>query len=378
MANPFRPLDQETIAELWGGPLPALEQVYIDLSAEFSAGRPDVAPYLMKKIFSLEEAALAAALPGTPEEVAVKQGISVEEAADKLYQMVIRGKILAIGDGKYARFTNLGEFKDWVYAQEKYDSEYDQATARLMKAWDWIGDFFSDLTPGAAPVFRIVPKWESIRNVPGVMPCENIPQMMREHVEEISFNRCPCRAVSYIARFGSQQTDQCRTGLREGHEPRDGVCIASGRRSEYFVRYLGGYQPTPEEVEDKIAKIEQAGSYYGVANIRNFVNVCNCCDDCDCGVRKRYDLGDEEAFSKSRFVAYLEDANACIGCGACEDICPFRKSVTVTDGIASVDETRCHGCGNCVVHCPTGALKMKIVRPASHIPRIEDMFNNKL
>lgn len=371
MAQEYTPLTREEIAGLWGGPLPDLEPVYVELGAGFRQGRPELAPYMMKKIFSPQEARLAAALPGNPVAVAEKTGLPADEVAETLHQMVIRGKIAAVGDEEYVRFTNLGNFKDWVYAQERFDQEYDQATARMMMAWDYVGDFFTGILPGTGRQYmRIVPKWASIKDLPGVMPCENIPEMLRAAADEVSFNRCPCRAVANIAEYGVHRTDTCRSGLREGHEPREGVCMAAGERGKYFVRYLGGYRPTREELERRLEEIEQAGTYYSIGNIREFMGLCNCCDDCHCGVRMPYDLGDEDFYAKSRFEAYVDDPDACIGCGACAEICPFHESVRLVDGIAQVDPDRCHGCGNCVVHCPTGALRMRLVRPADHIPRL--------
>ena len=53
-----------------------------------------------------------------------------------------------------------------------------------------------------------------------------------------------------------------------------------------------------------------------------------------------------------------------------------RGGITLDVKQAVVDEDRCHGCGNCVTHCPTGAIKMKLVRPASHIKKLEDVLQN--
>lgn len=368
----YQPLSKEELAKLWGGPLPELEPEYYELGKEYGQGRPEVAPYMMKKIFSLDDARLALALPGTAEEVAEKMNMDTETVRDRLMHMVVRGKIVVDDKDVFARHTVLGNLKDWMYAQEKYDCEYDRNTAILMEAWDYVGDAFFGLMPGTTRKYmRIIPKWESIKDVPGVMPCENMPEMLRND-ENLAFTRCPCRAVTSLARYGEIRTGTCRTGLKEGHTSKEGLCMLGRRRSGYFTKYLGAYRPTKEELEQRIAELEAGGAYYNIFNARDFMGLCNCCDDCKCGIRAPYDLGDEDFYEKSRFIAYMDDEDACVGCGACEEICPFRKSIKVVDGKAVVDNERCHGCGNCVTHCPTGAIKMKIVRPASHIPTLEE------
>ena len=49
------------------------------------------------------------------------------------------------------------------------------------------------------------------------------------------------------------------------------------------------------------------------------------------------------------------EQDACVGCGACAEICPVQ-AVTVMDGVAVVDEEWCIGCGVCVSRCPTDAI----------------------
>lgn len=52
------------------------------------------------------------------------------------------------------------------------------------------------------------------------------------------------------------------------------------------------------------------------------------------------------------------DKELCIGCGICEDSCPFG-AITVKDGLAIVGET-CTLCGACVESCEVEALRLDI------------------
>jgi MinD superfamily P-loop ATPase len=71
-----------------------------------------------------------------------------------------------------------------------------------------------------------------------------------------------------------------------------------------------------------------------------------------------------DALAPSRFKVKL-DADACSGCGLCEDRCQFH-AISV-DEVAVVDGDKCYGCGNCVITCPDEALTLEEVRPLEHI-----------
>ena len=51
------------------------------------------------------------------------------------------------------------------------------------------------------------------------------------------------------------------------------------------------------------------------------------------------------------------DAEACIGCGQCVEICPVA-ALKLEDDIAVVDKEWCIGCGVCATVCPSDALKI--------------------
>jgi ferredoxin len=51
------------------------------------------------------------------------------------------------------------------------------------------------------------------------------------------------------------------------------------------------------------------------------------------------------------------DGRACVGCGACQEVCP--TSAISVETIARVDQVECTGCGLCVTECPRGALTIQ-------------------
>ena len=49
------------------------------------------------------------------------------------------------------------------------------------------------------------------------------------------------------------------------------------------------------------------------------------------------------------------DAELCIGCGKCEEVCPYG-AIEVVGGDAVIDPGLCHLCMRCVEECPKGAI----------------------
>ncbi len=59
-------------------------------------------------------------------------------------------------------------------------------------------------------------------------------------------------------------------------------------------------------------------------------------------------------------LAAIVDTDRCIGCGACQEMCPVG-AISVSQ-IARIDQNLCSGCGLCVTACPEGALSMSPLR----------------
>lgn len=49
------------------------------------------------------------------------------------------------------------------------------------------------------------------------------------------------------------------------------------------------------------------------------------------------------------------DTSKCIGCGECEEVCPYG-AIEVIDGDAVVNPGLCHQCNRCIEVCPEGAV----------------------
>ena len=54
-------------------------------------------------------------------------------------------------------------------------------------------------------------------------------------------------------------------------------------------------------------------------------------------------------------MGIIANVDECIGCHACEKICP-TGAITVENNLARVDQEKCIRCGACVEKCPTHAI----------------------
>jgi len=61
---------------------------------------------------------------------------------------------------------------------------------------------------------------------------------------------------------------------------------------------------------------------------------------------------------KTEAITAVVEEELCIGCGLCEEICPYGAH-KVVEGKSTVIEALCRGCGACAVECPQRAISMR-------------------
>jgi len=64
----------------------------------------------------------------------------------------------------------------------------------------------------------------------------------------------------------------------------------------------------------------------------------------------------KEGGRRTALVAVV-DPEACVGCGACEEVCP--AGAIAVHKIARVDRAKCTGCARCIAACPHRAITLK-------------------
>jgi ferredoxin len=320
----------------------------------------------------VEQAKIINSLPLTPDEIAKKLNIDIKKV-DAAFQELFEKGILFPGKSGWHLSRSWGAARDAVgslnpkYATtDLFDLLYlqDNATrASRVPARKEALDKGEKVKYG----MRVVPRWKAIKDIPGILPCEDIRQIFKG-MDPIALVNCPCKMI--LTDRDCKDTIPIQT------------CITCQRSGDYNLKRGAGKKLTYKEVMDLFDSLDK----YQLVHLTGNSNapptlVCNCHNDC-CGVflttsMLHKALGkDQNGFQKSRFIATVDPAK-CKGCRTCVDKrCPvgaakMKKYPEFKDERSTTDEDDCIGCGLCVITCPNNARKLKMVRPPSWIPEKE-------
>jgi ferredoxin len=344
---------------------PNLDPIYLELADKMSAKESKYIPRILAKLATLEQARIIRELPAPPGDIAVKLHMEKALVEKHLKEMMEKGLVVTTRHG--ARMVrNTLQLHDSATNNPKYEKLLGEEYLDLWAAYQLEEHFpaLIDTLVGVDRGFaysRIVPRWKSIKDIPGVLPCEDIRDIMKSQ-EVIALVPCPCKK--------GFQKRQC--GVL------DETCINVGRTAMYNLNRGVGRRVTPEEA---IAFCDRTDgeSLVHIAINQKTVNmlVCNC-HWCCCELilpllrQSKYPLW--KGLAKSRFEAAV-DGEKCRACGKCLERCQFEAARMKADPGsgqkgAFVDTEKCMGCGSCVVTCPNGARSMKLVRSPDHIPDV--------
>jgi heterodisulfide reductase subunit A len=81
---------------------------------------------------------------------------------------------------------------------------------------------------------------------------------------------------------------------------------------------------------------------------------------------------------KTDAITGVVDEDLCIGCGLCEEICPYGAP-KIDEGKSKIREILCRGCGSCAAECPKRAITMRHYGDHQILAQVEALLNpNKL
>jgi ferredoxin len=337
-----------------------IDQIYKELAARIKEADDEYIPRILAKLADPDQARILQALPDTDRDAEAGRALTIsDQFADKLgmdkvniekhlRELYEKGVVFPTRKGPQMARTWM-QLHDSTLANPKFDEslgdEYfdlwnkAHAKSRLPLS--------TELTPESAPM-RVIPKWKSIKAIPGIQPYEDMREIIKAQ-ELIALIPCGCKRT-YRER-------QC--GIPEES------CLTVGRTAQYNLDRGLGKKISQEEAMELLEKYEQYPIVNLVVNQRNVGQlICNC-HICCCGALK-------EGVAPSRFLVTV-DADKCQGCGVCVERCQFgaalMKEYPEHGGErAYVDPELCTGCGDCIATCPSGARGMKTVRPPEFVP----------
>ena len=308
---------------------------------------------LLAKLFTPEEAALAAKLRltrETPEQIAGRSGADPKAVREALKSMARRGLIAA---GKVDGGLGYGLMPFVVGIYEMQIERMDVDLARLFE--DYYHTAFSKVLSVDPSVHRVIPVGESVRMDMEIHPYESVAAIL-DGAQAWGVLDCICRKQKALV------GDACQ-------HPVD-VCMMLSRRLGAFDQNDTVRALTRQQAAETLRRAAEAGLVHSVSNNqRGIWYICNCCT-CSCGVlRGIAELGIANAVARSAFVNQVE-ADLCIGCEACLASCQF--GALSLEIIVQVNAQRCVGCGVCVPACPEEALGLARRAEAEIKPVPED------
>ena len=333
--------DEKSISE---GIYRTLAQRLDALPNGFPATKVGAELRLLAKIFTPEEAVLAAIMTTKPEPhetIAARAGVEPRAAHRTLKNMVRRG-LITMRRGEAASGTRGLHFALMPFVVGFYEAQLPRMDVEMAALFE---DYFYATrgidTPGPS-VHRVIPVGEAVRGEIEIHPFEQATAMI-EAAKSWAVRDCICRTQQHL--------------LDKGCDAPVENCLVFASVEGVFGS--GGIDRaiTKEEALHILGEAADAGLVHSVSNHREGHNyICNCCTCC-CGVLRRVaEFAVPTAIARSAFRAQV-NSELCTGCGACEDRCQFGALARL-DGMATIDPLRCVGCGQCTLACPTGALSL--------------------
>jgi electron transport complex protein RnfB len=331
------------------------EQVYRELARRldaipngFPATESGVELQLLAKMFTPEEAALAAVMRLAPElatDIAARAGVDLAAAGSMLKGMARKGLIRA-GRGE-GRLT----FGLMPFAVGIYEAQLPRIDAELATLFEqYYQETRGGIAQGAPAIHRVIPVGKAIPAGLEILTYESAFELLQT-AQSWGVRDCICRVQQRLVGKG------CDRPIEN--------CMVFAPVEGAFDHSEIDRPITRQEALAILEGAEEAGLVHSTGNYRDGHSyICNCCTCC-CGVlRSLAEFGQPNAIARSSFFASV-DAGTCLGCGDCVDRCQFG-ALSVPDDRCVVDDVRCVGCGLCATVCPSGALHLKR-RPESEI-----------
>jgi NAD-dependent dihydropyrimidine dehydrogenase PreA subunit len=351
----------------------AENDVYTALAERHGFGSSPRYRKVLQFLMTPQQANLVAQLPMAPEELAAKEGLPVDEVKATLEELFKKGVIFPRNfyTREHFRFArHITQIHDATESLDGIDLYTDEQKKELWELWwdfvrnEWEPQRMPELAAAKSPPLRIIPAWKAIKDIPGVLPAENMAAIIEE-ANLISVVSCSCRKRKEA--FG----DPCARS-------HDMNCIQFNRSAEYTEGRGHGHLLSKEEALRMIEETEDDGliHQWPNADLMTTNTLCNCCVCCCMNFlpMSEYKVPWTAYYAKSRFEA-ANDVDACTGCQDCIERCQFDAlSMQKLPGHkrmkAVVNPENCMGCGVCVLVCEPQSLKMKLVRPPEHIPQL--------
>ena len=330
-----------------------IDSIFYRLAEKITGvAKQEVLPHLLERAMDLEQARIADILPGTANQVAEKLGLNPDVVINQLNVMFGRGLVFKGRQGwSFVRgFPTLHD--SLGTARSKFTTDDPFKLALIYMVTERPKAVIRPGTPVSG--MRVIPRWKAIKDLPGVLPVEIVPQILRAR-KPIAVHECPC--CNYRPDWDYADKVPLEKCMSIG-ESLAGYAIERGPARELtYVEAL--------EYVDRLAELDVVHVVANFDSMSPFL--CNC-HPLSCGMLL------SGFIVKSRFQSVVDPVK-CQESQNCVERCPvgaiMMKSYTgYLAEKAYIDGEKCIGCGICVIGCKYNAISMKIVRPLDYIPEM--------
>lgn len=306
----------------------------------FTSSDPGADLRLLQRLFSTEEAELAAHLTLDREKarvIAERAGLPLAETEKRLNEMSVKGLIFSMqqedGTTLYQAVPFvIGIFEFQVNNLSK-DFLRDLAYYwRARKGMTQTEDF---------PQIRTIPVGESLDPQLEVLSYEQVNELVKTK-DRFAVAPCICRRSASMLGGGCDAPEES--------------CLVFGEWADYYVRDGRGRSIDRSEVLNILTRADEANLVLQPSNSKDPSFICCCCGCC-CGILgglQSHPIPSEKV--ASAFIATLEP-EMCISCWTCLERCQMDALTEDFDRVA-LNAIHCIGCGLCVSTCPSGALSL--------------------
>ncbi|MBA4392557.1 MAG: 4Fe-4S ferredoxin [Desulfobacca sp.] len=305
---------------------------------------------LIGLIVSLEEAQLLLTMPGQPDPLSQKLGLSLDRTEQMIRILFVKGLIFPISKTEpptWRMARDFVQFHDasilWPQAPQAFLDLWQEI---MEMEWPEMAKIVSQLLP--RPFTRVIPVGVAVPATTQILNHENVLEII-EKAKTLAVTKCTCRLTAH----------KCDRPLE--------VCLQVNKAADYSLTRGTGKEVSKEEALALLRTAEEAGLIHVTMN-KNQVDhfICNCCPCC-CQTMPILIKEGIRVIDPSRFLAVV-DQDLCTSCGACLERCYFGALQINEEEKTVVQAEKCLGCGLCRVVCPIEAISLTAVRPESFIP----------
>ncbi|MFW9832057.1 MAG: indolepyruvate ferredoxin oxidoreductase subunit alpha [Candidatus Thorarchaeota archaeon] len=334
----------------------------------FPATDSGVEMRILKRLFSPEEAKIAAQLPFSP------------KGAESLDSIVERLSALGIGRQQLEQMLDTMVSKGLLNFRREGETKYYSSAQWMIGIYEYQ---VNKLSPGLffdivlfslevfgreafstkIPQLRTIPIEQSFTPEHLVANYDHVKHLVDASEGPFVVANCVCRQAQDLL------GNPCRATARRE------TCLGFGDFAQLYIDEGWGREVSKQELLAIINQNAADGLILQPSNSLELEYICSCCGCC-CALLLGTKMSRKPVkYHASNYYAQA-NSNVCTGCGTCIEVCQM-EAIKLEKEKSKINLDRCIGCGVCTVHCPTSAITLQ-QKADKHIPplTLEELYDS--